>query len=260
MKPYQVLEIPLHLIDEPKLAMRSDVDGDDIQQLVSDIKAVGLMQPINVRPVGDRYEVIAGHRRTRAHKILGWPTIKAIITDAGDDEAFTMRTIENLSRHDVNPVDEATYIGTMMTEHNKTIEQIAELVHRSRDWVTQRLDVFNMPDYLQDHIRTKRVSLGVALELNKIENDEQKRSLVSFAAVNGCTIPQAKRWVLDVQSQISSAPRPAEHIAGAVGEMPVHIMLVRCARCGEQIPLEEAVSVWVHRGTECPPASAEGLG
>lgn len=246
-------KIPIDIIDDPNIAMRTSVDDDNIEELMADMRAVGLIEPIVVRPKGERYEIIAGHRRTRAARLLGWAHIESKIVNASDDKAFTMRAMENLSRHDVNPVDEACYIGELMKNANKTAEDISKLLHRSLTWVDQRLEVFEMPTYLQSLIKQKRVTLGAALELNKIQNEMTRKHFVSFAALNGCSIPQAKRWTLTANSEANNPNINVEQIATAPNETPQSVIMVRCARCAQMLPLPEADSVWVHPGAECPP-------
>lgn len=245
-------KIPIDSIDDPNIAMRSNVHDDQIDELMADMKAVGLIEPIVVRPIGERFEIIAGHRRTTAARLLGWSHIESKIVSATDDQAFTMRAIENLSRHDVNPVDEACFIGELIKNTGKSVDDISKTLHRSVAWVQQRLEVFEMPDFLQDHIRTKRVSLGAALELNKVKDERTKRHFANFAALNGCTVAQATRWAISANAESDQSSINVQEIITAPNEAPQAITFVKCARCGGQIPLPEADSVWVHRGMECP--------
>lgn len=240
-------KIPIDAIDDPNIAMRSNVHDDQIEELVADMKAVGLIEPIVVRPKGDRFEIIAGHRRTTAAKILGWAHIEAKIVSATDDQAFTMRAIENLSRHDVNPVDEACFIGELIKNTGKSESEISDLMHRRVEWVRERLEVFEMPDYLQNYIRTKKISLGAALTLNKITDEAQKRYLVNYAGLNGVTVAQAERWRINAEAQASNPNMNIEQIATSQDEAPQAVILVPCARCGQSGRIPDMDYVPVHR-------------
>ncbi len=243
--------IPIDSIDDPTIAMRENVHDDEIENLMSDMKKVGLIEPIVVRPVGARYEIIAGHRRTTAARLLGWAHIEAKITDVNDDTAFTMRAMENLSRHDVDPVSEAVFVGTLMTKQNKSEADIAEIFNRSLQWVKQRLEVFSMPEYLQNYLRQKRISLGSALVLNTITDEQKKKSAVDFAALNGVSVAQANRWALDLNAESGTLNMSTEQVLNQETNTQQTVTKVACKRCGNLGILYEMDLVYVHRG-DCP--------
>lgn len=252
-----IQKIPIDALLDPDIAMRENVHDEQMDELMADMKSVGLIQPITVRAVGDKFEIIAGHRRTTAARLLGWPTIDAKVVVADDDTAFTMRAMENLSRADVNPVDEACYIGEIIKRHNKSVDDVAGIVHRTPAWVEQRLEIFDMPDYLQNYLRLKQISIGAALILNKISNEASKRYLINYAAQNGVTVAQANRWALSAQSEADNPNVNLQAIATAPDEPAQSITLVRCVRCGEMGPVVDMDTPYVHRGPECPPAKSE---
>ncbi len=247
MQNSEIKKISLDLIDDPQVAMRSDTDDDSINELMSDMREVGLIQPITIRPRGGRYEIIAGHRRTRAAQLLGWSEIEAKIVDVDDDTAFTMRVIENISRKDVDPVDEACFIGEIMSKHKKSVDDMAHLLKRSRTWVEQRLDVFGMPAYLQEHLKYKKISLGVALSLNKILDEKDKRYYSDYAATQGAGIAAANRWVLELNSRKNITDEVREQIIVDGQQVEYNRKQVVCARCGKPVFLDESDMVWVHR-------------
>lgn len=264
-----IQKIPLDLLDDPQLAMRTETDDESINELMADMKAVGLIQPITVRrgnvdgvpyhqwraenPKLDiqysyvRYEVIAGHRRTRAARLLNWAIIDAKVVEASDEEALTMRIIENISRKDVDPVDEACYIGEIMQKYKKDIDEMAMLMRRSRQWVETRLAVFNMPPYLQEHLKYKKISLGVALALNKIIDEKDKRYYSDYAATQGAGIAAANRWVLELNNRENITDEIRQNIIIAGQQTEYNRKRVACARCDKPLFLDEADMVWVHR-------------
>ena len=154
--------ISLDVIDDPRIAMRTELDDASLSELMADMKANGLIEPIVVRPVGTRYELVAGARRTRSARLLGWELIEAKSVVCTDEEAFAMRLSENLQRKDVDPVDEASYIGEIMLRTHKDPAEVAAMLHRSAEWIRVRLAVYEMPDYLKQVLATKQISLGAA--------------------------------------------------------------------------------------------------
>jgi ParB family chromosome partitioning protein len=246
MKNMKVQKISLDLIDDPKIAIRSETDDESIDELMHDMREVGLIQPVVVRPIDNRFEVIAGHRRTRAARLLGWPTIEAKIVEVDDNMAFSMRVIENISRKDVDPVDEACFINEIMNRYKKSIDEIAQMVKRSRGWVEQRLNIFNMPAYLQEHLHYKKISLGVALALNKIIDEKDKRYYSDYAATQGAGIAIVNRWVLELNSRKNITDEIRQDIIIEGQKTEYNRKQVVCDRCNEPVFLDEADTVWVH--------------
>ena len=244
--------LSLDLIDAPKIAMRTNADGDDMEDLMASMKDIGLLQPITVRAVGERYEVVAGHRRLRAAKHLHWPAIESKIVVASDEEVFVMRLAENLSRHDVDPVDEATFIGEIMLEKNWDVPQIAKLLKRRVEWIEERVEVFKMPDYLQAYVKQKRIPLGAALWLNRITNEKLRLHYSHWAGQNGTSVRGAKYWfdmwkaAPDVSNIMSTEIKDE---SGAPARVEPTVL---CERCGRTILMMTARNVWVHPEPECP--------
>lgn len=253
IKDTNVQHIPIDLIDYPKIAMRSAVDGDDMEDLMKSISEVGLLEPIIVRELNGRYEIIAGHRRTRAVKHLKLPTIEAKIVLADDNEVLLMRLAENLSRHDVDPVDEATFIGEIMLEKKLSPEQVAELLKRRLEWVEERLEVFSMRDYLQAYVKQKRIPLGAALWINRIGNEKQKIHYSHWAGQHGVSVRGAKYWYDLWKAQPDISDIPITDIKDIGSREAQKEATVFCERCGATILMQTARNVWVHAESECPP-------
>jgi len=243
--------ISLDQIDDPRIAIRSELDDDELNELMADMKLHGLIQPIVVRAVADRYEIIAGARRTRAARLLGWGLIEAKIVEVTDDEVFSMRLAENLQRKDVDPVDEASYVGELMLRTHKTPEQIAEVLHRSFAWVQARIAVFSMSDELKAYLAQKRISLGAALELSLISNPRTQSYYVNWAAQFGVSVANAARWRNAANAaeerQANATPANPEEMR----DVAAPIVYLKCAECGGEVPQELAAYVPVHQ--KCPP-------
>lgn len=243
-------KVPLDLIEDPFIAMRSQTDDGDLDELMSSMREIGLVEPIVLRKVGDRYEVIAGHRRTRAARLLGWSVIEAKIVEANDEAAIAMRLAENISRKDVDPVDQACFIGEVMTRYNKTPDEMAKMLHHSHEWVNERIEVFNMPDYLQQFLRERRLPLGAALWINRIENERTRHYYAFWAAQNGASVAAAKAWH-DQLAARSFEFHPDEQITIDPQTQTQRVRAsTKCHLCGKDVFLDEADNVFIHR--VCP--------
>jgi ParB family chromosome partitioning protein len=113
----QMQNIGIDVIDDPHAPVRTAMDEEKLVELANSIKLHGLIQPITVRKVGPRYEVIAGHRRLKACRRAGVALVPSIVREVNDAKADELRMAENLYREDVNPVDEARYIRRMIDVH-----------------------------------------------------------------------------------------------------------------------------------------------
>lgn len=241
-----VAKIPLDLIDDPKIAVRTDIDDAELDELMTSMREVGLLEAIVVRPVADRYEIIAGHRRTQAARLLGWPLIEAKIIKATEEEVWALRLAENLQRKNTDPVDEACFIGEIMLKYKKTAEEMAHLLKRSQEWINDRLEVFEMPGYIKVHLKQKRYPLGAALWIFRIENEKTRSYYAEWAAINGVTIAAAHRWYENLKTTNFTLDTTKE----VVVEQGLPIQKIRtttkCAICGQDVFLDEAVSPFVH--------------
>ena len=249
-------KISLDLIDDPKLAMRSDVRLSNLDELKNDMKAVGLIEPIVVRKSGERYEIIAGHRSSQAAKELNWGVIECKVVDVNDDTALTMRLIENSSREDVDPVDESNFIADIMEKHKKSINDICEMMKRSKGWVISRLEVFSMPDYMKDYLQKGQLSLAAAIELNKIVEEKDKRYYTNYAAVQGSKVNTVKQWRATLMGNLNLTEGEKVNIIVENQEVEYAPKMVPCEKCGKPVALSGARLVYIHEN--CPEAVADG--
>lgn len=241
-----IKEIPTHLIIDPKDAMRTDIDRDAIFELADNIKANGLINPITVRPVGDKYEVVAGHRRMLAHRYGGMPTIKCVVRELDDNQTFAVMAAENLERSDVDPVDESIFITKYIEQTNASVPEVAKALHRSVAFVESRLAVGLMPDYLQHYLKTGAIKLGVALTLVQITDDDMRRVWVDLAVRDGISIAQAEYWLHGWKvNQLPGGTVSQEPPEGYTPEEP-KLITFRCAIDGKDYDCRQFRTYMIH--------------
>ena len=231
--------IDTNLIDNPGHDARIGLEISEFDDLVISIRQNGILQPLLVRPRGDRYEVIAGNRRLQAARKLGLSEVPCMVRDANDNETAIFRFEENCKRSDITVVEEAKYIAEAVNALGITIAEFAEKVNRSVDWIENRLAVADMPDYLQGYLMAKTMPLGVALALNEIKDDKVRKEWAWHGATHGMTILAAqnalREWEkLDRQRQ--EAPPGAD-----IPAMPVTppVAYARCERCQASRPIQQ---------------------
>lgn len=184
-------------IDPPQDIDRMEIDPAGVEELALSIKEVGLLQAILVRPAGDRYEVILGHRRYLAHRKLGMDTIKAEVRKMSDKEAALARATENLAREDLDPLEEAMTYERLHVKHGMSYEEIGKRMGKKAATVKRRMDICKMPPAIQEALHFKRISITVAEELWPIRDLASLDYYLSFAVENGCTKDVARGWAKD---------------------------------------------------------------
>ncbi len=145
-KESERLSVPIIQIDTNPDQPRKSFDSEGLAGLADSIAANGLLQPILVRRVGDRFEIIAGERRFRASKLAGLSEIPVIVTEADDAKAAEFALIENIQREDLNPYEEASAYRSLMDEFGLTQEDISIRVGKSRSAIANALRLLDLPD------------------------------------------------------------------------------------------------------------------
>lgn len=158
-------DIPTSQIRTNPFQPRREFDDDELRELEDSLRTNGLLQPITVRQNGTDFELIAGERRLRAARRLGWTTIPAIVRETSEQQLLALALVENLQREDLNPIDEAEGYQRLAREFGLTQQQIAETVGKDRSTVANMLRLLGLPDDVQHFVRTGQLSVGHARAL-----------------------------------------------------------------------------------------------
>lgn len=164
---------------------RCNFDEEKLQELAASIKEFGVVQPVVVRKKGRNYELVAGERRLRAAGLAGLTKVPAIVKDYDDAKMMEIALIENIQRHDLNPIEEAQGLRRLMQEFKLTQEQTAEKVGRSRSAVTNILRLLNLPEQVQAHLINGVLTMGQAKQLLGLPKPEQMCEVAEAIIANG---------------------------------------------------------------------------
>ncbi|WP_319587161.1 ParB/RepB/Spo0J family partition protein [uncultured Desulfobulbus sp.] len=165
---------------------RSHFDAEKLQQLADSIREKGVIQPLLVTQGNDnRYVLIAGERRLRAAKLAGREEIPVVVMDKGsDNESLELALIENIQRHDLNPIEEAVAYGRLMEEFHLTQEEVAKKVGRQRSTITNVLRLLQLPQSLQADVVQGLISEGHARVLLRIKDQPEQLREIRDRIVN----------------------------------------------------------------------------
>lgn len=236
--------MPLGLIDTPDdLNGRLHHDDAAADEIMHDLAANGLLHPITLAPHGDRYTLIAGRRRLRAASRLGWTAIHAAIRDVDEAAQATMRFLENASRSNLSPVEEAKQLATMLANEPGGIDAIAERIHRRPDWIQDRLEMIEWPDALMHAVHDKTISLGAAQRLARIQPDDLRSNRIHYAALHGINVKTAALWLQDSIS--GSAPESDMSLSLCLphAEITQTETTFSCFSCNLKFPIAQTVAM-----------------
>lgn len=249
--PDNIQELYFDLIDDPADPMRSDIRGESLQDLADSIKQHGIINPPTVRPLNGRYEIVAGHRRFAAAKMAGVVKSQFVIKELDDTSTAEIKAHENLFREDVDPADQAVFIGELIHKHNWPIEECAKRMNRSVRWVEDRLTILEMPDYMIAHLKNGGISIGVALQLVQIESEKHRELWTTMAARDHITVREAEHWLLDWRKNRVVYEEAIEAAGVGTAAPPPPPAQVDCERCGGKVLMHEVRAAYVHRYA-CP--------
>jgi ParB family chromosome partitioning protein len=188
-----IREIKITDIDPNIAQPRKDFNDEALAQLAESIKIHGVVQPIILKPEGDRYVIVAGERRWRAARIAGLKTIPAIVRDYDKKDVMEIALIENLQREDLNPVEEASAIKTLMEEYSLTQEEVSRRIGKSRSAIANILRILHLPERILQYVRTGEISYGHARALLSIEDPELQENVMQRILEEGISVRQVEQ-------------------------------------------------------------------
>ena len=173
----EIFDISLQDIIPNRFQPREMFDDEALQELSQSIKEHGVIQPIIVRKVGDKYEIIAGERRFRASQLAGKETIPALIRDIDDKEAAKIALLENLQRSNLTPIEEAKTYQTILKLDNITQEELAQNLGKSQSTIANKLRLLTLDEEVQTALLNSQISERHARSLIGLDHSRQKELL-----------------------------------------------------------------------------------
>ena len=229
-------ELPLAEIAVNRRQPRRNFSADELEELAASIRALGVVQPVVVRPLqpaapaaaagdagpapagqapapsassGHRYELIAGERRLRAAGLAGLEYIPALVRPADEIASLEIALAENVAREDLNSIEEAQAYAALVDEFGLTHERVAELVGRSRVAVTNLLRLLELPDDVQLMIEQGELSEGHGRALLALPDHGQRRKVARLVASQGLSVRQTEALVKKLNEEAPGGAAPA---------------------------------------------------
>ena len=229
--------ISIEKIDEPTGTIRLEIRHEDTKTLSDSINALGLLQAILVRPVKNRFEIIYGHRRFLACRLLGMSKIRATVKQLTDVEAAMMRAAENVDRLDISPIEEAAVYQDLKETHKLSIDKIAGRMGKSSAIVRRRMDLLRMPESLQIAIHKKEINYGVGESLWQLADKDEIEYYLQFAIENGATVTTVRQGVKEAIDKRRRTAVDIEAGGGGLSPMEAKPVYIACDLCEKAMEL-----------------------
>ena len=199
-------QIDIDLIEPSPFQPRTHFREEALAELAQSIQSTGIIQPLVLRPIGSRFQLLAGERRWRAAQRAGLSRVPAVIRQVSDEAALEITLVENIQREDLNPVEEARAFERMMNEFHLTQEDVATRTGKDRATVANAVRLLRLEKNVLDLIEEGRISAGHGRALLAISDAKLRSALALRASRGGLTVRQIER----LGSRRSQAPASAE--------------------------------------------------
>lgn len=186
-------KLALSKIDINPEQPRKTFDETALNELAESIKEKGVLQPLLVRPVKNRYQLVAGERRFRAAHIAKLKEVPVIIKDLSDKDSMEIALIENLQREDLNAVEEAQGIKLLMDKYSLTQEEVAGKLSKSRPAVANSIRLLNLSDKILSQLKDGLLSAGHARALLSVENQAKREEIADLIIKNNLSVRETEK-------------------------------------------------------------------
>jgi ParB family chromosome partitioning protein len=189
---------------------RQDFDESKLEELANSIRESGVLQPVIVRSAGVGYEIVAGERRFRAARMAGRSELPAIIRNYSDDEVLVLSLVENVQRHDLNPIDKAQAYRRLTSRFSATQEDVAKRLGLDRSSVANMMRLLDLPEEIQDLVRGGSMGMGHARALLPLGDDGAQFALAERIVREGLSVRAVEEIVRNGREARKAPQRRAQ--------------------------------------------------
>ncbi|MBU7594132.1 nucleoid occlusion protein [Metabacillus halosaccharovorans] len=204
----EVKKIQIKDIVPNRFQPRTVFSDEKIEELALTIRTHGIIQPIVVREVDGKFELIAGERRWRAVQTLGWDVIPAIVKDFNDTETASVALIENLQREELSSIEEAVAYAKLLELHNLTQEALAQRLGKGQSTIANKLRLLKLPEEVQDALLKKSITERHARALIPLKNPELQNTLLEEIIQKQLNVKQTEDRVVKLLEKNNVKPKP----------------------------------------------------
>lgn len=205
-----IIELEIDAIEINPFQPRTNFNEESLQELSTSIRELGVIQPITVRKLEyNKYQLISGERRLRASKIAGLETIPAYIRIANDNESLVMALVENIQRHDLDPIEIALSYQRLIDEIQLTQEQMSDRVGKKRSTIANYLRLLKLDPIIQTGIRDGFISMGHGRAIINIEDHDAQADIYQKIVSRNLSVRETEALVKSYHDSLKPAPAKA---------------------------------------------------
>jgi ParB family chromosome partitioning protein len=201
----EVVKLPVEKIVPNKYQPRTIFDEDKIEELARTINTHGIIQPIVLRPIENGgYEIIAGERRFRAMKKLGWTEVPAIVREMSDKETASVALIENLQREELTAIEEAMAYEKLLQLHSLTQEALAQRLGKGQSTIANKLRLLKLPEKIRESILKREISERHARALIPLKEEDKQLMVFDEMIEKQFNVKQLEERVLEILNPVAA--------------------------------------------------------
>jgi ParB family chromosome partitioning protein len=246
---YEYREIPLDLIDEPRIPERETMEETDLADLAISIASQGLIKPLVVKQVSDRFETVTGHRRLLGCRLANYSPVPCRVKVGEAVDPLAVLVAENAYVEPVNPVEEARFFQRVLDELCAgDVDVLCLKLRRKRGYVEDRLLMLRGYPRVVDALQRKQISFAAARELNKMADPNRMLIFLDQAVVAGASARQIEMWRKEAEGQAPIELPAGELIEAANGDgVPDAGSDMQCFLCHSSEDPHMLQMVWLHK-------------
>jgi ParB family chromosome partitioning protein len=225
-------KVPVESIERNPYQPRKSFDDDELASLSASIRTHGVLQPLVVRQVGERYQLVAGERRLRAAREAGLQSVPVTVVDFNDQQILEAALVENIQRSDLNPIEKAQGFKDYLTRYRMTHEQLGTRLGLGRATITNLVALLELPAELQDAVRVGQLSTGHAKILKGISDPARQIAVSKEIIARGLSVHATESYVKQLavaaepqtpakgdSDNSHAAPEKTTHVQGIENEL-----------------------------------------
>jgi ParB family chromosome partitioning protein len=198
--------VSVKLIDSNPAQPRQEFEPEEMRSLAESLSAHGLLQPLVVRKVGERYQLVAGERRLRAAVQAGWADVPVTVVEADDRQMAELAIVENLQRKDLSPLEKAASFQKYLDQYGCTQEELAGRLKLDRSTIANLIRLLELPPAVQDAIRRKQITQGHARALLPLGDEREQIEFCQRIQREGLNVRQTEGMVQEMIDKADHDP------------------------------------------------------
>ncbi|MTG98156.1 MULTISPECIES: ParB/RepB/Spo0J family partition protein [Myroides] len=204
-----IIELDIDSIEINPFQPRTNFNEESLNELATSIRELGVIQPITVRKIDfNKFQLISGERRLRASKIVGLDTIPAFIRIANDNDSLTMALVENIQRHDLDPIEIALSYQRLMDEIDLTQEQVSDRVGKKRSTIANYIRLLRLDPIIQTGIRDGFISMGHGRAIINVEDLDVQTTIYHKIIMENLSVRETEALVKQYQEDLKGNKSP----------------------------------------------------